>query len=233
MDILFKDQIEFILRRVSGVKVCLFDDESKQMISNSIPFSTFLNNDFFHFDFIYNKKRTPVSDISCIVILRPSSLKLLIEELVKPFYGCYIILFTNQIDPFALEIVANADVTGSVSEIHELYMDACKQDKFLYTIASSKHSRVVDGLYSLIASLEIDPSIKIYSYNDRNNENQLGLFEIGKELSVKASQHNFKKRGTVLLLKRDFDMITPLVYDWNYQSLIQEHLDIKNGIVKV
>ena len=228
MDLLFKKQHDFILTRGGGIKACIFDEESKQIVSNLIPYSKFQDNDFFYFDYITNKERTVISNISCVVIIRPSSLKSLIEELSSPYYNNYIILFTNQIDPFVLEILANADTKAVVSEIHEIYVDAYKQSNFLYTfqrnISTNSNSRKLEGLMSLIMSLEICPNIKI------QDDNLLGL---GKELSIKSRQYNFPKKGTVLILNRNFDLISPLVYDWHYQSLINEHLEYNNGIVNI
>jgi vacuolar protein sorting-associated protein 45 len=279
MDLLFKKQCDFILSRGNGIKACLFDLESKTIISNLIPYSKFQDNDFFYFDYITNRKRSEISNISCVIIMRPSSLKSLIEELSSPFYCSYIILFTNQIDPFVLEIIANSDIKGRVSEIHEIYLDLYKQSPFLYTTSidtdNLAEKRKVDGLFSLLMSLDIAPNIKIQCGNEsklndlsRANEllklneqsnmlesiksndlnkmlgsnksndpkktgEQIRLSSIGKEINSRIKQYNFKKAGTLIILKRDFDLISPLVYDWHYQSLINEHLQYSNDIVRI
>lgn len=247
MDYLFYSQIEFILKRGKGVKACLFDSESKQIISNLIPLSQFQDNDFFYFDYITNKNRTVVEGMECVVIVRPSSLKAVIEELACPFYGTYIIIFTSQIDPFSLEILANADLKSIITEVHEINADLFKQCSRLYTTNSEKYKRVLDGLSSVVLSLEISPNIKVFDESlfegytgpsDSqaellNKANDKNLKHVGRELKNKSEQYNFQRKGTFLLLGRNFDLVTPLVYDWQYQAMIYEHLEADNSLVKI
>ncbi|KAI4292019.1 vacuolar protein sorting-associated protein 45 [Pancytospora philotis] len=250
MDLVFKRQFDFILSRGQGAKACLFDHETKQLISNVIPYSRFQDHDYFYFDLIENKNRVPISDISCVVVLRAENLRLLIEELSSPFYGSYCVLFTNQIDPFALEILANADTKCVVREVHEIFLDLARQSSFLYTVGSTRHRRVADGLYSLLMSLEIAPVIKHMDEGPAESGERLrldagseldasapsrpgsSLVLLAKELGARVLQHNFRRQGTVLLLRRSFDMVTPLLYDWHYQALIKEHLDYDNSVVR-
>lgn len=220
MDFVFNKQIEFILNCKSGLKSCLFDSESKQIISNLIPFSLLQDKDFFYFDYITNKNRIHVDGMICFVIIRPSSLKALIEELSSPFYSSYVVFFTTAIDPFALEIIANADSMGVVSGVYELNVDVLKQSTKLYTICSTDNKRITDGLTSSLLSLGIVPDIKSTS------------IELTKDL--KFDFPNFlEKNGTLMILDRNFDLITPLMYDWHYISLIYEHVEINNQIIKI
>ncbi|ELA41530.1 uncharacterized protein VICG_01394 [Vittaforma corneae ATCC 50505] len=235
MESLFYPQIEFILKRGTGIKACLFDSESKQMISNLIPLSVFRDNGFFYFDYLTNKNRTKVDGMCCIVIVRPCNLKVLLEEIVCPFYGNYIILFTTQIDPFVLEIMANTDIHSVISEVHEINLDLYRQSLNLYTTNSLMYKRNFDALFSLLLSLEMSPSI--LALNESSSKENIDMNEsmvnLGRDLCNKIAQFNFQKRGTLVLLKRNFDLITPLLYDWHYFSMINEHFDLENSIVKV
>ncbi len=234
-DLLFKEQIDFILSLGEGVKVCLFDDETKEYVSNLISFSQFQEHDFFYFNYITNKSRIAINNVYCIVIIQPKNLKCLVEELSDPFYGKYIILFTNQIDPFVLEIIANADSKCLVSEIYEIYLDVLKECDFLYIIKGEKNKKLLDGISSLIIALEIDPVVQFLNTSDSKNTviTESKFYNLGIDLINRLKQYNFKSKGTVVLLKRSFDVITPLVYDWHYQSLINDHLGLKNGLVTV
>ncbi|KAI5171441.1 vacuolar protein sorting-associated protein 45 [Pancytospora epiphaga] len=233
MDLLFKKQTDFILSRGKGIKACLFDEETKQSIGNIIPYSKFQDNDFFYFDFLGNRNRIPISDISCVVIIRSDSLKILIDELTTPCYKSYVVLFTNQIDPFILEILANSDVKCLITEIHEIYLDLYRESTNLYTVRSSRYKRVLDGLYSLIMTKEIIPNILYDLEIEEKKPGENSLMSLGRELEMRAKQYNFKRLGTVVLLKRGFDLITPLLFDWHYQALMYEYLDCKNGVVKL
>lgn len=264
-DMLFKEQIDFILNLGEGVKACLFDFETKDYISNLISFSKFQEHDFFYFSYITNKYRISLNDIFCIVIIKPSNLKNLVEELSNPCYGKYIILFTNQIDPFVLEIIAKADAKCVVDKIYEIYLDVAKESNFLYLTNSTKYKNVLDGLSSIIFSLKINPCIKHIQeietrksnklesnsdetiiVNDKTNVNKpkhnsntrdinstINFVNLKNDLVNRAKQYNFTKEGNILFLKRNFDLFTPLVYDWHYQALINHHLEFKNNVVKI
>lgn len=238
MDSLFSSQINFILKRGTGIKACLFDSDTKQIISNLIPLSLFQDSGFFYFDYLTNKNRTKVNGLSCVVILRPTNLKLLLEELVSPFYTSYIILFTSQVDPFALEIMANSDIHSVVSEIHEINLDLCKQAPNLYTTSIQTYKGCVDSILSTLLSLEISPAILTFDDNIDNTKSSektdiKGIKYLGKDLSSKIGLFNFKQTGTLVLLKRSFDLITPLLYDWHYHAMINEHFKIENSLVAV
>lgn len=249
MDMLFKKQTDFILSRGYGIKACLFDEDTKQYISNLIPYSRFQESDFFFFDYLSNRKRTPILDVSCVVIIRPANLKNLIEEISEPLYGSYVVLFTSPVDPFVLEILANADSKCVVSEVHEINLDLRMQSPYLYTTGSSKYKQAVDGLSSVLFSLEISPSCKMLHGGRTKPQPQPGADEaarteearapgrefeaMARELESRASSHGFKKEGILVFLSRRFDMVTPLVHDWHYQSMIMEYAKYDNGTVKI
>ncbi|KAI5151553.1 vacuolar protein sorting-associated protein 45 [Enteropsectra breve] len=267
MDSLFKAPTDLLLSRGTGIKAVLFDEESKRAISNIIPYSSFLDNDFFYFDYITNKERAVISDMACVVVIGISSIKFLIEELSSPKYSNYCVLFTNQIDPYILEILASSDTRSLISEVHEIYVGLCQQSPFLYTTSSDGSRGIADGLHSLLMSLEISPHVKVMissnntadsakkaldaiksledskrccsvtparitDKNDLEGAEQ-NLKNIGHEIIRKAGQYSFLNEGTVVLLERNFDLFSPLMYDWHYQALIKEHLEYNNGIVKL
>lgn len=229
MDAVFSPQIDFILKRGSGIKACLFDSETKQMISNIIPLSSFQDNGFFYFDYITNKNRTKVSGMTCVVILRPENLRMLLEEIVCPFYGNYIVLFTSQIDPFTLEIMANSDIHSIISEVHEINLELCRQSYNLYLTNSTKQKRSLDSILSILLTKNINPTI----LSTPENESFSSLLPLGREISNKLTVYNLDKKGSLFLIDRSFDLITPLLYDWHYQSMINEHFNIDNSVIKV
>lgn len=233
MDALFYSQIQFILKLGNGIKACLFDDESKCMIGSLIPLSLFNDHCYFHFDLLSNKNRSKVEGITCLVILRPDSLKILLEELVYPYFDNYIVLFTSQVDPLVLELLANADINSVISEVHEINVDLFKQSPNLYITKSVKYKRNLEGLCSALYSLEVNPEILIFNGTDENINEEKTISFLAKDIKNKCSQFNFTKKGTLVLLKRNFDLITPLVQDWYYHSMINDHLELRDGIVKI
>lgn len=234
IDDLFDAEIKGILEMGKGVKALLFDDDTRSVLSNLIPHSKFLEKDYFLFDNISNKKREKIANITCVVVIRPENIKLLIEEVSDPSYEQYIVLFTNQMDPLMVEILATSDTHCVISEVHEIYIDLLKQDEFLYTLCGSKdqdvsfykRKRIVDGLFALMQSLERVPTVKVQANNP-------SLLEDSETLSSRMAQLNFAHGGTIIMLDRSFDLYTPLLYEWRYQGLLHEHANYENGTVKI
>lgn len=215
MDTLYLEQINFLLTTPKGVKCLLFDNENtKQMINNLIEFKKLLDADYFYFDYLTNKKRSKVN-INAVVILNNENLKLLINELVDPLYSTYTIMFKNRIDPFALEILASADRNGVISHVFEINMVGLKIDDYLYT------SQFTD-LITVFQSLDIKPDIYITKNHINKNIEQLI-----------QSVTTGSKHGNLLFLERNFDLITPLLSNWHYQSAIHQYLNYNNETVKI
>ncbi|TBU15299.1 Sec1-like vacuolar protein sorting-associated protein [Ordospora colligata] len=235
MDTLLKEKIDGIIQMGEGVKALLFDEETKGMMSNIIPHSRFLENDYFLFDSIMNRKRERIQGITCITVIRPESIKWLVEEVSDPHYERYIVLFTNQIDSLMLEILATSDIHCVISEVHEIYIDFFRQDEFLYTLFKRGEQsyegrqcrrRAVDGLFAFIMNMKKIPTVLV-------QKGCRGLTEDAEQLSEKLSGYNYDQGGTVIILDRAFDIYTPLVYEWRYQSLLHDHVNYEDGVAKV
>lgn len=234
MDDLLSRKVCEILEMGEGVKALLFDEDTKVILSNVIPHSRLLENDYFLFDSIENRGRERIQGITCVVAVRPESIKWLIEEVSSPFYERYIVLFTNQVDSLLLEVLATSDVHCVVSEVHEIYIDFFKQDDFLYTLCrpraggspAHRRKRAVDGIFALVMSLGRVPTVVVQT-------GERSLMEDAESLSARLGTTNLAQGGTVIMLDRAFDLYTPLVYEWRYQSLLYEHAEYSNGVVRL
>ena len=118
----------------NGLKLILFDKESQDILSTFINRSRFLNNNFFLFDLLSNRDRKPMSHIMATVVLKPSNLRLLIEELKNPFYKFYTIFFTSEITIEELQSIANSDKYNVIYELKELNIEFYRIDRNFYRI---------------------------------------------------------------------------------------------------
>lgn len=213
MDLLYAEQIDFLLNDLKNIKCILFDSEhTKQIVNNLIEYKKLLAANYFYFDYLTNKKRSKIN-IHAVVVLNSNNLKLLINELVDPRYSEYTILFKNAIDPFALEILAGADRENVVKKVYELNMCGVKIDDFLYQI-DLKQMEIV--FYALNTS----PKIKVF----KNIED----FEISQNKTLQ-----FDIPSNLLILERSFDPISPLLCDWFYQGTVAQYLNYKNNTVTI
>lgn len=223
MDKLFQIQKNFILNFVSGIKVCLCDSRTMALLSSTIPHSLFQVHDFFLFDYIH-QRRSPIDNVSCVVVITPSSLKDLVSELSAPSYSRYFILFTGRIEPYVLEIIANSDSRSVVEQVHEIYIDALMQYDYLYLTENSTHLCELESLTSILMSLEITPQ-----FVTQGDE----FVNLANDLKFRCEEHNFCRTGIVVLLKRGFDTISPLLHDWHYQAAVEEHIEPEAGIIQM
>lgn len=207
------EKTSFILSKGTGVKCLLFDDTTKTILSNLIPHSKFLDSDFFLFESI-TSKRTKL-EIQCVVVISPSNIKSLIEEITDPCYSSYIVLFTNQVDGLMLEMLARNDFYEVVEEVHEIYLDYYKQESRLYTLNE-------EGLYSFVVSLKSIPTIY---YTE-------GTSKAAIALNNKLMYSNLNEGGEIYMFHRGFDILTPLLYDWKYQGMIKQFMKYENQIVE-
>ncbi|KAF7683307.1 Vacuolar protein sorting-associated protein 45 [Astathelohania contejeani] len=224
---IYNDILNGILSKGEGLKVLLLDDESKQIISNMLSHSKLLDNDFFLFEMIKNKKRKKMSNISCVVIIRPTSIKELIEEISDPYYDEYIVLSTNYLSEDVISDMAKADVYCVVKEIYEIYIDVYRLDDGLFSVSSGvDENRIIDGIFSFFHSMNTAPMIKVMTGSD-------SLQNIGEMLSKRLKNINFDQNSELIMIDRRFDMLTPLVYEWRYQAMAYEYLNYTNGIIKI
>lgn len=60
------------------------------------------------------------------------------------------------------------------------------------------------------------------------NENLRNFYEKSRNIKIK------EPRGTMLILDRGFDLISPVIHDYYYQSLVYEFSNVKDeGEVKI
>ena len=94
-------------------------------------------------------------------------------------------------------------------------MNGLKVDDFLYIID-------LKGISTFFNTLEIKPVFWMMKTFDQK---QLGFDD--------SEVEKHKDMATFLVLKRNFDLMTPLLTDWHYQSAIHQHLPYKNSVVKI
>ena len=56
---------------------------------------------------------------------------------------------------------------------------------------------------------------------------------MAKDIQNRCNQNTFNKKGTLVLLKRNFDLITPLMQDWHYHSMINDCIGVTNNTIKI
>ena len=223
--------IKKLLAKGEGIKVGLFDNRSKSIFSNLIPHSVFLEFNFFLLDFLQNTTRTKMSNVHCSIFISSNSIDQLVLELNNPYYESYSIFFLNAVGEDDINRISAADALCVVRDVYETYIDLFNIDSNLFTLNQNFESGIDDlevsaiKIASLVMTIESMPQL-IYTKNTSNLANKL------KDRLEKINiPFKNEESASLLVLDRSFDMITPLLYEWRYQSMIYEYLNYQNGIV--
>lgn len=224
-------------------KVLLMDSHTTSAISMCYTQTQLLMNDIVLIDLINNcGSLKSMSHLNCIIYIKPTkdSLSYVEKELRAPHFGGYELYLNSTISKGQLEEVAKADEFEVVSKVMELFQDYLIVNSNLFQVSLSQENNIIEeanSLSTLLLSIGKCPIIKydessldlkklsseiLYGINSNSNNN---LFEdLNKTTDVPPM---------LLLLDRKFDLITPLVTPWTYQSMIHELIGIKNNVVAI
>lgn len=233
---MFETKISSILEKGSGSKVALFDSHTKLIISSLITQTKFLETDFFLFHML-SDQRAHITSLTAVVFLRPESIYDLICELKDPRYGRYIIFFTNKVELDVLEILAKSDLHNLIFEVFEMNIDVIRIDKNIFQVSGnttgSKNGlsdSAVSSILSVLSTLGISPNILTHKSFQKTPFLQTAE-------KIKNFTQKFLRQGLFIFINRSFDPITPLMYEWRYQCMINEYFETPHnqayGIVKI
>lgn len=232
----------------NGIKVLLLDVHTAPIISLVATQSDLLKQEIYLIDRLENTERDRLRNLKCICLFKPDDQTVtnLSEEISNPKYAEYELSFTNVISKSRLERIAESDDLEVVSKVVEVFMDYYVLNKALFTVTGITNpyslnsfqswdeaslESAVEGLSSLLLSLRMKPIIKYESnsklasklanrINYEMTSNNTQLFE---QLEPKPDVPPI-----LLILDRKNDPVTPLLFPWTYQAMINELLGIGN-----
>ena len=147
--------------------------------------------------------------------------------------------------------MAQNDTNNLIVSIKEIYIDFIpKQDRMFSfefplihqpRVGKSDYKdieqlflkRCEETVFASLLSLRLIPNIR-YSTSSPMARKMSERILMRLEKEYTQSYKDFKKQTiNCLFLDRRDDLITPLIYNWSYMSLVDEFLGIENGAVKV
>lgn len=165
--------------------------------------------------------------------------------LKSPRYKEYHIFFTNIVPPGFLEALADLDVYDSIKQVHEYYADYYAVTPSLFhfnadqrtaeaalantNVYASKaawlYDRDFQGLLSVLLALKKRPDIRYLAGSESCRRLALDLAHTMKDESELFTFQQGEPT-LLLLLDRKEDVVTPLLTQWTYQSMVHELLGI-------
>ncbi|KAG0684507.1 vacuolar protein sorting-associated protein 45 [Pichia californica] len=229
------------------IRVLLLDSHTAPIISLVSTQSDLLKKEIYLVDRLENQSRDKLRNLKCICFLKPSDLTItnLSHEISNPKYSSYELYFNNLIFKSRLERLAESDDLEIVNTVVEVFQDYYVLNKSLFSATNILNplsteiqtwdpvslENATESLTSLILSLNMKPIIKYES-------NSKMAFKLANSINYEITSNSqlfdqlTPKRDVsplLLILDRKNDPITPLLFPWTYQSMINELLGIGNS----
>lgn len=222
-------------------RVLLVDKHTTSILSLSYTQSQLLEHDIILIELITNHQNLKqMKNLDCIVYIKPTtdSINHLIKELSQPHYSKYQVYFNNIITKQNLEKIAELDDLEVIVRVMELFQDYQVINDNLYQLENDRDD-IIDESNQLVSLLLALKKCPIIFYETKLN---IELRKLGSEILYQINLNsnnnlfddvnsNLDTPPVLLILDRDNDPITPLIYPWTYQSMIHEFIGIENNTI--
>lgn len=231
-----------------SIRVLILDRHTAPIISLVSTQSDLLKREIYLVDRLENDNRDKLRNLKCVCFLKPSdhTITKLSQEIGNPRYSGYEVYFNNLITKSRLERLAESDDLEVINKVVEVFQDYYVLNRALYSAPeilnpySMKEPQSWDplslesslqSLTSLILSLNMKPIIKY-----EKNSKMAGKLATALNYEINSNSQLFDhlepkmyKSPLVLIMDRKNDPITPLLFPWTYQSMVNELLGINNA----
>nr|CCC93818.1 putative vacuolar protein sorting-associated protein 45 [Trypanosoma congolense IL3000] len=229
-----------ILPADNTMKVLLLDESTLNVIS-MVRSQTFLlsRGVFLVARVEYHWQRQCMKNMRCIVFIRPqvSSVSAVCNELNNPKYENYEIYFSAAASSELLDSLARADAKRLVNRVCEVFCDfaALNADAFITAaavpnalfpalVSATSLRLVAEGIASTFVAHRRRPYVR---YDQRSTFARNLAMELNEVLQKNIELYDYKSKDSVfLILDRSSDVLTPLVMQWTYQSMLHEHIGL-------
>ena len=240
------DLIEGTISEVSdSFVIIIVDDYSAKILSNYMTMTQVLNQGIFSVESL-TKPRHQFPNYHALYFLSPTekSIKILTDDFKdKPKYSRIHLYFTHQIDQDVFDkLVTNGIVKRTVT-CKELNLSFFVREQNVFDLGFESGLKIftapediqrkmivaiADRLFTVCATLNIYPYIQY----QKNSKLCVELCQrLEERLSNFGKAKGIIRNGIVLLTDRSIDAISPLLHDYNYESLVYDLFDIKNDTV--
>lgn len=221
---------------------------------------------------ISSRQKDPIPDVTAVYFVMPTdeNIDRICEDLTNRLYDSYYLNFISPISRSKLETIADAalisNTASQVKKVYDQYLNfiALEDDLFILrednreTVSfhainrsdsndSSAIDNIVDGLFSVLVTLNIIPIIRCpkgsaaevisekltKKIRDTLRDTKSGLFDNKANKSSGSTMGLSFQRPLLCLVDRSVDIGTPLHHTWTYQALIHDLFNTKLNKVNV
>jgi syntaxin-binding protein 1 len=253
MDRILKDMLQDTISQAQGTMVVLIlDDFTSKVISSFLTMTEVLSQGIFSVDRL-DTKRQKFPKYHALYYVSPSAHSC--EEIVKDFqdeskpaYSRAHVYFSHKITNTTLEKLVTQNTCKRIKTCKEVNLSFLTRDRNLFDIGMSKAleiftvknnneqtgkivSNICERLFTVCAALKEYPYIQYQSSSKICS--QLAQFlnaQLGDFYNSKLKNEN---RATLLILDRTFDITTPFLHDYNYETMVYDLFNVKDNQISL
>jgi vacuolar protein sorting-associated protein 45 len=249
-----RDYLIKICRGVEGLKCMILDKPTAELISLNFLQSEGFEMEVFLFEDIASIKEEKLTYVSAIYLINSTdkNLTALFEEIKNPNFKEYHIFFLNDVSDDIIRKLAENDQQDLIKNLQRIYFNYhAPNDEFFHSNVRSvgrllsKRSdmwspeemeglgRMEESMLSALCSLRKFPTIRYLRDSELSLQLADRLSAKLKKLAIAYPSDFERQKNLLIILERKEDPITPLLFHWNYQSLLHEILKIDCNKIKV
>lgn len=246
---LIGDLIEDTLNKSKQTpSIIIVDSYSAKILSSFLTMSEVLNHGIFSIESIYSKRHA-FPNYNGIYFLSPTqkSCELLAKDFEdkKPKYGRIHIYFTHRITEDLLSKIINGAVIKRTLTCKELNLSFFPRENNVFDLGFESGLKIFkcdagieaklvqsisDRLFTVCATMGMYPFVQ-YQKSSKFCIQLADKLEVA--LTGLAKQKQLSRKGLLLLTDRAIDPLSPLLHDYNYESLIYDLFNVKNNQIEL
>ena len=249
-----RDYLTKICKSIDGLKCMILDSHTSQLVSLNFLQSEGFEMEVFLFEDIKNIKDENLNYVSAIYIITSlqENLNILCDELKNPHFKDYHIYFLSDVSDDIIRKFAECDDNDLIKNLQRLY---CNYHALNPELFHSNSGRIVnlinksidqwstsdrytmdlmeESILSALCSIRKIPTIRYLKNSELSVYLADRLSAKFKKLSMTFPSEFEKQRTKLLIIERKEDPFTPLMFHWNYQSMLHEIIGIDANKIKL
>ena len=249
-----RDYITKIAKSVEGLKCLILDKNTAELVSLNFLQSECFELEIFLFEDIATIKEEKMTYVSAIYMINAheKNFNLLFEEITNPNFKDYHIFFMSDVSDDVIRKLAELDQLDLIKNIQRIYCNYhAPNDDFFHSNVGKitplilksndtwtkdereKLNAMEESIASALCSMRKFPTIRYLK------DSELSC-QLADKISIKFKRlamvfrTDFERQNNLLIItERKEDPITPLLFHWNYQSILHELFGIDCNKIKV
>ena len=249
-----RDYLFKICKGVEGLKCLILDKHTAELISLNFLQSEGFEMEVFLFEDIASFKEEKLAYVSAIYFITSTerNLNSLFEEVSNPGFKEYHIFFLSDVSDDIIRKLAELDQQDLIKNLQRIYCNYhAPNDEFFHANVKNigrllgkstdqwtrDEMEVLEGMeesmLSALCALRKFPTIRYLKDSELSVQLADRLSAKLKKLAIANPRELERQTDLLIIMERKEDPITPLLFHWNYQSLLHEILEINCNKIKL